>query len=177
MSSPTRAATENPAVMSSSRILGGGQRVQSQEPRAGQQGHRHQEGPVVVAAGGCLAGDQAERHVHAGHGEHQPEVRRMVLPAPVDIWFRGQQRQRGQRQREHRDPKPQPSAHGWLLPGSAPLVKDTVRHLAGTGRQAGPASASIVAVGTIPSTWRTSSVSRVTNASACSWVSAMYSAT
>jgi hypothetical protein len=42
--------------------------------------------------------------------------------------------------------------------------------------QAGPASASIVAVGTTPSTWRTSSVSRVTNASACSWVSAMYSA-
>src|SRR5439155_14617473 len=37
-------------------------------------------------------------------------------------------------------------------------------------------SASIVAVGTIPSTCRASSASSVTNASACSWVSAMYSA-
>ena len=55
---------------------------------------------------------------------------------------------------------------GWIHPASC-------RH---RGVQPGPASASIVAVGTTPSTRRASSVSRVTNASACSWVSAMYSA-
>jgi hypothetical protein len=60
---------------------GCGERVQSQEARAGQQRHRDEEGPVVVAPGGGLAGDQAEPDVHGGHGQHQPEMGGMVLPA------------------------------------------------------------------------------------------------
>jgi hypothetical protein len=67
-----------------------GKRVQSQESRAGQQRHRDEEGPGVVASGGGLAGNYAERDVHRSHREHQPKVRRMVLPMQVEVRFRQQ---------------------------------------------------------------------------------------
>ena len=93
-----------PAVRPVEHHAGRGQRVQRQEARAGEQHHGHQEEPLVAAPASDLAHDQAERDVQQRDAEHEPEVRRMVLPVHVErreAQHQGQSRERDdQRGRE-----------------------------------------------------------------------------
>ena len=69
--------------------------MQGEEAGAGQEHHRDQEEPLITAPARHLAHDQAERDVHERDPDHQPEVRRMVLPLGVEGREPQQQRQPG----------------------------------------------------------------------------------
>ena len=118
-----RSGQHEAAVRAAEHHAGRGQRVQGQEAGAGEQDHRHQEEPLVAAAAGDLADDQAEHDVQRRDDGHQPEVRRMVLPVHVQRRPAEQQGEAGDRDdqrgcEEHRrGPRGSSGFHLLIMPG------------------------------------------------------------
>jgi hypothetical protein len=98
--SPTGVASSKPAFLpiSTSRCC---QSVQPEEARGGDEGERDQEQPRVAPPPRRDADRVAERDVDRSRREHQPEVRRVVLPALVDRRVREHQHEHGSADDEH----------------------------------------------------------------------------
>jgi hypothetical protein len=75
--------------------------VQPEKPRGRDEGERDQEQPRVAPPPRGDADRVAERDVDPRRGEHQPEVRRMVLPALVDGRVRQHQHEHGRADDQH----------------------------------------------------------------------------
>ena len=103
-SRPTGWARSNPSFGAMTRITRRGQRVQQQEPGAGQEHQRDQEEPGVGVPGG-RADHGAEHHVDRRHGEDQPEVAGIVAATGCRVAGVGQQQpEAGHRQRQVQHP-------------------------------------------------------------------------
>jgi hypothetical protein len=79
----------------------GRERVQPEESRGGDEGERDEEQPRVAPPPRRHADRVAERDVGRRRREHQPEVRRVVLPALVDRRVREHQHEHGRADDEH----------------------------------------------------------------------------
>ena len=99
------------------------QRVQSEEPGAGEEGQRHEQQPCVAVTAGGDVGHVGQDHAHGRREQHEPEVARMVLPLEIDLRLGEQQREPGERQQQ--DPGPRPRQTG---PSIRP--PDVARHAA-----------------------------------------------
>jgi len=74
--------------------------VQPEEPRRRQEGQRDEEQPRVAALARRVAGRERQRGVDRRRAEHDPEVRRVLLPLEVQPRRREQQPEAGQRDRQ-----------------------------------------------------------------------------
>jgi hypothetical protein len=81
---------------------GRGERVDREEAGAGQQRQRHQEQAGVAPVPGRVACRIRERRADHPCGQHQPEVRRVMLPARVERRLGDEQPEAGERDEEER---------------------------------------------------------------------------
>ena len=89
--------------------------MQGEESGAREEHHRHQEEPLVTAPARHLTHDQAERDVQERDAEHEPEMRRMVLPMDVKGREAQERGQPGQRDGERDDEVPGKTRFGAIL--------------------------------------------------------------
>jgi hypothetical protein len=91
-----------PGVRSLEKHPGRRERVETQEPGTREERERYEEQAGVSALRGGLARQDPENHVDDGHAEDQPEVRRMMLPAHVQLGDDQQEKKSGERKQQER---------------------------------------------------------------------------
>lgn len=78
--------------------------MQGEEPGADQERESDEEHPRVAAPPGCFAHDEAEQRTYECDGEHEPEVRTVILPVDVPLGLREQKDEADRRQGEGESP-------------------------------------------------------------------------
>ena len=64
--------------------------MQGEKPGTDQERESDEEHPRIAAPPGCFAHDEAEQRTHECDGEHEPEVRTVILPVHVPLGLREQ---------------------------------------------------------------------------------------
>ena len=121
---PDRRGEHEPGVRAAHDLPGRGQRVQAEEPGADQEREPDQQEPRIPSPASRFGDRERESRVEHTGREHDPEVRRPVLPARVDIRRRAQQDHQRKWQRQRHDPRHRAVAHVRTLqiasPGESP---------------------------------------------------------